>query len=356
MMWTLRYLLAVALVLLPFAEASATTTQIQVKDSGGTARNINVTSSDGTLSGNLSWNNVICDQSAGATCASVGTAGSPSTNALTIQAVTLGHGTAANAMRVELPTDGTGQVNAILNAETTKVIGTVRNLGNAGAILDFAGQNASSPANAWLTGCQFNTSPTTISSGNASPCQVDSAGNLLVTIKNSSNIAVNPATASNWGLASTAAAVPANALYVGFNSGGNLVGISSGNPLPVTAATLDPCQSVAKTTVPISQATSTQLLAGTPAKKTYVCSFAIIGADAENASLVGGTGSVCATSPTAIIGGSTAANGLNMAANGGIALGNGMATVAQGSVNADNVCLLQSGSGRVAGVLTYVQN
>lgn len=94
--------------------------------------------------------------------------------------------TQATAGNLNATVVGTGtfavQAAATLGAETTKVIGTVRNLGNAGAITDFAGQNAASPANAWLTGCQFNTSPTTISSGNASPCQVDNAGNLKVNI------------------------------------------------------------------------------------------------------------------------------------------------------------------------------
>lgn len=120
-----RLALAGALIWLPLADASAAVVQITVKDAGGTSRNVSVTTNT-DATGNLLWNNVICDQAAGATCASVGAAGSPSTNALTIQAVTLGHGVAANAMRVELPTDGTGQVNAILGAETTKVIGTVR--------------------------------------------------------------------------------------------------------------------------------------------------------------------------------------------------------------------------------------
>lgn len=105
-----RLLLAVALTWLPLADASAAVVQITVKDAGGATRSFNVTTNT-DLTGNLDWNNVICDQAAGTTCASVGTAGSPSTNALTVQAVTLGHGTAAAAMRVELPTDGTGQVN-----------------------------------------------------------------------------------------------------------------------------------------------------------------------------------------------------------------------------------------------------
>jgi len=60
---------------------------------------------------------------------------------------------------------------------------TSRIVGNAGAIMDFAGQNASSPANSLLIGGQFNTSPTTITSGNVSPFQLDNAGNLLVNIK-----------------------------------------------------------------------------------------------------------------------------------------------------------------------------
>lgn len=57
---------------------------------------------------------------------------------------------------------------------------TARVVGNAGAVTDFAGQNAASPASAFLMGGQFNTSPTTITSGNASPFQMDSGGKLLV--------------------------------------------------------------------------------------------------------------------------------------------------------------------------------
>jgi|SRR5581483_1205327 len=82
-------------------------------------------------------------------------------------AISTGNGTAgAGVQRVTIASDNTAfQIKA---------------LGNAGAIIDFAGQNASSPANAWLIGGQFNTSPTTITSGNASPLQLDSSGKLLV--------------------------------------------------------------------------------------------------------------------------------------------------------------------------------
>ncbi len=272
-----RLLLAAALTWLPLADASAAVVQITVKDAGGTTRSFNVTTNT-DLTGNLDWNNVICDQAAGTTCASVGTAGSPSTNALTVQAVTLGHGTAANAMRVELPTDGTGLVNAAQSGtwNITNVSGTVSlptgastaakqpalgtagtastdvltvqgivsmtpllatlsgtnninnvsgtislptgastaakqpALGTAGSastdVLSIQGiasmtpllanpgtaanwgvgtstQNSSTVANGQLALAQFNTTPTTISSGNMSPLQLDSAGNLLVNIK-----------------------------------------------------------------------------------------------------------------------------------------------------------------------------
>ena len=74
---------------------------------------------------------------------------------------------------------------------------TVNIKGNAGGALDAAGQNASSPANELLIGGQFNTSPTTITSGNMSPLQLDSSGKLLVNCTGcsaSSNVTLVPGT------------------------------------------------------------------------------------------------------------------------------------------------------------------
>lgn len=92
---------------------------------------------------------------------------------------------------------GTGtfavQAAATLNAETTKVIGTTRVTGNIGGVLDAIGQNVTAPANWLQAGCQFNTSPTTISSGSGSPCQMDAAGNILVNVKSATGVAENTA-------------------------------------------------------------------------------------------------------------------------------------------------------------------
>lgn len=71
-------------------------------------------------------------------------------------------------------------VSAGTVAATQSGTWTSRTVGNGGAVLDFAGQNAASPANAFLMGGQFNTTPSTITSGNASPFQLDSLGKLLV--------------------------------------------------------------------------------------------------------------------------------------------------------------------------------
>lgn len=123
----------------------------------------------------------------------------------------------------------------------------------------------------------------------------------------------------------------------------------------VAGSTPNPCQANALLYAPISQAANAKYISAVSAKKNYICSITIIAADAENVSLVGGTGSTCGTNTEAVIGGATAANGPNLAANGGFTHGNGSAPIAAGATTNEDVCLFQSGSGRVAGVLTYVQ-
>lgn len=87
--------------------------------------------------------------------------------------------TQATGTNLHTVTDATSVTAATLSAETTKVIGTVRVLGNAGAVVDAAGQNVAAPAN-WLgVGCQFFTSPTTLTNGNGTYLNCDTASNLF---------------------------------------------------------------------------------------------------------------------------------------------------------------------------------
>lgn len=131
--------------------------------------------------------------------------------------------------------------------------------------------------------------------------------------------------------------------------------VQPGNTANTTAwlmKTADPCTSGTKVFLPISQATSTQLLTGTASNRTYVCSIVVTqpSASTQTFSLVNGTGTVCATSTAAMMGATTAANGMQLP----FSHGSGSASVAKSTVNADNVCLLQSSTDRIAGVLSYV--
>ena len=98
---------------------------------------------------------------------------------------------------------------------------SMRLQGNAGAILDFIGQNAAAPANSVLIGGEFNTTPTTITSGNASPLQLDSSGNLLIKLNASgvTQTVSGTVTANQGGSNWTENVVQLNGTTIDTNSG-----------------------------------------------------------------------------------------------------------------------------------------
>jgi len=189
------------------------------------------------------------------------------------------------------------------------------------------------------------------------------------TMANSSPVVLpsNMAAIALWGHGATGAAVPANATYFGFNSGGNLTGPAVATPLPVrqsdgtNVATLDPCQSEAKSTLPITLATAAVkvIAVGVSAKKIYVCQIHLTNNAADSVAVFEATtATTCATSPVAVVGAgttvATAATGYNFAANGGISLGTGSNQVLQTSVNANDLCIAQSAATQLTGSITYV--
>lgn len=123
-----------------------------------------------------------------------------------------------------------------------------------------------------------------------------------------------------------------------------------------TAVVADPCRANAKSYASVNQTASAQLATGTAGKKIYICSINLVTATAQNIALVEGTGTTCGTSTAGVpgFGGSTAATGWNLAANGGLTYGNGASALGRESTAADNVCLLQSSSGQVSGGISYV--
>lgn len=121
---------------------------------------------------------------------------------------------------------------------------------------------------------------------------------------------------------------------------------------PLVTRTGDPCSYGTKINIPISQAASTELFTGTASNRTYICNIVLTqpAASTQTFSLVSGTGTVCATSTGAMIGATTAANGVQLP----FAYGNGAAWVAKSDTDADNICLLQSTTDRIAGNIVYV--
>jgi hypothetical protein len=107
---------------------------------------------------------------------------------------------------------------------------------------------------------------------------------------------------------------------------------------------------------PISQSANTKLVTKATSKTVYLCGLFVVGADAEDLSLVSGTQTTtpCDTGTAAMIGGTSAANGPNLAANGGFNVGNGQSVIAASGAGAD-MCLFQNGSGRVSGYLVTAQ-
>lgn len=121
--------------------------------------------------------------------------------------------------------------------------------------------------------------------------------------------------------------------------------------------TTDPCQANTKAYANINGTAGATIITGTSAKKIYPCSLVLVTATAQNINLVSGTGTVCGTGTTAILGlsgGTTAGTGWNLSANGGLTLGSGGFALGQTQNNADNLCMLVSGSGQVTGGLSYV--
>ena len=130
-------------------------------------------------------------------------------------AVVTGNGTNSGALRVAIASDNTAfAVNATLNAETTKVIGTVRNVGNAGGIFDTTA-GATAAANSILGGGVYNSSPPAPSTGQQEPLQLDANAYLKVDCVTGCSaggtISLVPATSGGLTLSHTVSAASTNA-------------------------------------------------------------------------------------------------------------------------------------------------
>jgi len=87
--------------------------------------------------------------------------------------------------------------------------------------------NALPPKTSFIVGAVFNSTPPTPTPGQGCALQVDSSGNLKIS---------GTFSGGNAAAGLTGSAVPTSADYIGFNSGGLLVGVSAANPLPISGS------------------------------------------------------------------------------------------------------------------------
>ena len=124
------------------------------------------------------------------------------------------------------------------------------------------------------------------------------------------------------------------------------------------SAIIDPCEANLQTYTPISitTATTTRIVAPSASNKTYICSLFLTSAAADNIGIVEGTGGTCGAGTAGVIGGTTAANGPNFAANSGIFLqAGGKVAVAQTAGTNVDLCLITSAATPLAGGIKFVQ-
>ena len=122
--------------------------------------------------------------------------------------------------------------------------------------------------------------------------------------------------------------------------------------------TIDPCSSTGKTYLPIniSTATTTEItpsLAGA-SNYYYVCSLVLVTASANNVAVVDDDSDGCGSVTAGMAGGTTAASGFNLAANGGLTFGNGMGSVFKTNGTNRVVCLVTSAATQLSGTMTVV--
>lgn len=154
----------------------------------------------------------------------------------------------------------------------------------------------------------------------------------------------------------------ANGLSVDCGASNNTLCGLIGGPVPagtniIGSTSNDPCASQLKLNVPIGTSSGNlQLVPGVASKKVYICSLFVVGAAAFVGNIIEGTGAACTTAnELAVIGSTTAASGVSLAANNGWVLGNGLGTVGVTATAANGICLLQPGTIALAGNITYVQ-
>lgn len=122
------------------------------------------------------------------------------------------------------------------------------------------------------------------------------------------------------------------------------------------ALALDPCQqyTTVRTRIDIAAAATTVIVAGTASRKLHICGISLAAAGTTNVGVVEGSGTTCGTNTLGLIGGNTAAKGINMVAQSqyhAVPAGYAVATT---TVLANDICLINSLAIQVSGYIVTV--
>lgn len=140
----------------------------------------------------------------------------------------------------------------------------------------------------------------------------------------------------------TGAAPPASAAFVG--------GLGSG---ATGGFLIAPTVCDTHKAVSMTSATTTLMVTGVSGRHVRICALHLVTAIANNVAIISGTGATCGTGTAGISGGTTAANGYNFAANGGLTIGSGFGEVMRTVATGDSVCIITSAAGPLAGNIAY---
>jgi|SRR5215472_9165216 len=128
--------------------------------------------------------------------------------------------------------------------------------------------------------------------------------------------------------------------------------LSIGSLGPAGDAAYYPASAGCTLQIAVSQTASTDVKTFT--NNGYICLIYLHSDTAQFVSIVQGTGTTCATSTVALVGATTAANGMSFAGNAGTVVPMPAGSNIKTTTTAQHLCILQSGSGRLSGVISYL--
>lgn len=135
---------------------------------------------------------------------------------------------------------------------------------------------------------------------------------------------------------------PGELVEIGGRGSGATAGLVRNIPIGDTWAPVD-----------IVTATTTLVITGVSGRHVYITSINLMSAGANNVAIVSGTGATCATSTAGMAGGTTAAEGWNFAANGGLTHGSGVGAVMRTETTGDSVCIITSAANQLSGTIGH---